>query len=165
MSRECREWFPRHRGLTIPTCITARAQRTYRDACWDHQLAVSFQVGSWKNVPAIPGACTTRNFTYLVRGPWQYKFRSHLWTCTDLSNEDMTTHYFHLNNRMRGYDFNGLSYRIDQWILYNSDFRHCIFHKRSSIFTVGCRLYFLIVHLATSIRVEPICWQVSPVCA
>ena len=25
MSRECRERFPRHRGLAIPTCITARA--------------------------------------------------------------------------------------------------------------------------------------------
>ena len=25
MRRECRERFPRHRGLAIPTCITARA--------------------------------------------------------------------------------------------------------------------------------------------
>ena len=41
MRRECRERFPRQRGLAIPTCITAR----------------------------IPGACATRNFTYLVRGP------------------------------------------------------------------------------------------------
>ena len=35
MSRECRERFPRHRGLAIPTCITARAWRTCRDACRD----------------------------------------------------------------------------------------------------------------------------------
>ena len=26
--------------------------------------------GDGENVPGIPGACTTRNFTYLVRGPW-----------------------------------------------------------------------------------------------
>ena len=26
--------------------------------------------GGGENVPYIPGACTTRNFTYLVRGPW-----------------------------------------------------------------------------------------------
>ena len=26
-----------------------------------------------KNVPGIPGACATRNFRYLVRGPW------HIW--------------------------------------------------------------------------------------
>ena len=35
MRRECRERFPRHRGLAILTCITARAWRTCRDACRD----------------------------------------------------------------------------------------------------------------------------------
>ena len=35
MRRECRERFPRLRGLAIPTRITARALRTCRDACWD----------------------------------------------------------------------------------------------------------------------------------
>ena len=60
-----REIFPRHRGLAIPTCITARAWRTCRDACRDRQLVV----GGGENVPGIPGACTTRNFTYLIRGP------------------------------------------------------------------------------------------------
>ena len=33
--RQCRERFPRHRGLAIPTCITARAWRTWRAACRD----------------------------------------------------------------------------------------------------------------------------------
>ena len=32
MRREC---FPLHRGLAIPTCITARAWRTCHDACRD----------------------------------------------------------------------------------------------------------------------------------
>ena len=40
--RECRERFPRQRRLAIPTCITARASRTCRDACRDRKLAVSF---------------------------------------------------------------------------------------------------------------------------
>ena len=35
MRWECRERFPRHRRLAIPTCITARAWRTCRDACRD----------------------------------------------------------------------------------------------------------------------------------
>ena len=61
--------FPAHRGLAIATCITARAWRTCRDACRDRQLAVSFEVSGGGNVPGIPGAFTTRNFTYLVRGP------------------------------------------------------------------------------------------------
>ena len=40
MRRECRERFPCHRGLAIPTCITTRAWRTCRDACRDRSLAV-----------------------------------------------------------------------------------------------------------------------------
>ena len=70
MRRECRERFRRQRGLAIPTCITARASRTCRDACRDRYLAVSFEVGGRENVPGIPGVCATRNFSYLVRGPW-----------------------------------------------------------------------------------------------
>ena len=34
-------------------------------------MPVSFEVGGGANVPGIPGACATRNFTYLVRGPRQ----------------------------------------------------------------------------------------------
>ena len=65
MRLECRECFPRHRGLAIPTYITCR------DACRDRQQAVSYEVGGGQNVPGIPGACTARNFAYLVRGPSQ----------------------------------------------------------------------------------------------
>ena len=69
MRRECRERFPRQHGLAIPTCITARAWRTCRDACRDRELAVSLEFGVEENIPRIPGACATRNFTHLVRGP------------------------------------------------------------------------------------------------
>ena len=68
--REYWRRFPRHRGLAIPTCMTARAWRTCRHACRYHWLAVSFEVGSGENYSCIPGACATRNFAYLVRGPW-----------------------------------------------------------------------------------------------
>ena len=67
--RECRERFPRQRGLAIPTCITTRASRTCRDACRDRELAVSFEFGVEENILRTPGACATRNFTYMVRGP------------------------------------------------------------------------------------------------
>ena len=66
--------FPHHRGLAIPTCITARASRTCRDACRDRWLAVPFEVGGGENVPGILGACATRNFTYLVKGPCMEHF-------------------------------------------------------------------------------------------
>ena len=74
MRRECRERFPRHRGLAIPTCITARAWRTCHDACRDRLLAVSFEVGGVENVPGFPGACATSNVACLVRDPWQVRY-------------------------------------------------------------------------------------------
>ena len=54
MRRECREGFPRYRGLAIPTYITARAWRTCRDACRDRLLAVSFEIGVGETFPAFP---------------------------------------------------------------------------------------------------------------
>ena len=71
MRRECRERFPRHRGLATPTCITAHAWRACHDAWRDRQLEVSFEVCGGENVPGIPGACATRSFKYLVRGLWR----------------------------------------------------------------------------------------------
>ena len=35
---------------------------------------VSFEVGGGGNVPGIPGACATRHFAYLVRGPCNEPF-------------------------------------------------------------------------------------------
>ena len=50
-------------------------------------LAVFFEVGGGGNVPGIPGACATHNFTYLVRSPFvdtryiiSVSFFKHLWT-------------------------------------------------------------------------------------
>ena len=48
MRWECQERFPRQRGLAIPTCITARARRTGRDACRGRYLAVSLKIGGGK---------------------------------------------------------------------------------------------------------------------
>ena len=63
--------FPHHCWLVILACITARASRPCRDECRDRWLSVSFEIGVGENVPDIPGACATRNVTYLVRGPWE----------------------------------------------------------------------------------------------
>ena len=70
MRRECRERFLRHSRLAIPTCITARASRTRCDAYRDRYIGVSIAVGGGENVRDIPGACVTRNFTYLASGQW-----------------------------------------------------------------------------------------------
>ena len=69
MRRECRERFPRHRlqrkplvsypGMHHGTCVT--------HVPWC--MSGSLNHGGAENVPGIPGAYATLNFTYLVRGP------------------------------------------------------------------------------------------------
>ena len=53
--------FRENRWWAIPACITARASRTCRDACWDRYPGVA-----GKKVPGIPGTYATHNFTYLA---------------------------------------------------------------------------------------------------
>ena len=65
-----RERFSPPPRVSDPTCITAHASCTCRGASRDRWLVVSFEVGGGEIVPGIPGACATRNFAYLVRGPW-----------------------------------------------------------------------------------------------
>ena len=70
MRRECRERFPCHQlkrkplvsdpGMHHGTCVT--------HGPW--YMSGSLTRDGGKNAPGIPGACATRNFTYLVRGPW-----------------------------------------------------------------------------------------------
>ena len=69
MCRACRECFPRHRlqrkqvvndpGMHYGTCATHMP--------W--YMSGSLTRGGGGNVPGIPGACASRNFTYLARAP------------------------------------------------------------------------------------------------
>ena len=64
MRRECRERFPRHRRLAIPTCVT------HVPWCMLGSLTSGFLWSQWwRKVPGITGTCVTRNFAYLVRCP------------------------------------------------------------------------------------------------
>ena len=71
MHRECRERFPRHRlqrkSLVSDTCMHHGTCVTHVPWCMSGSLAS----GGGENVPGIPGACATRNFMYLIRGPWR----------------------------------------------------------------------------------------------
>ena len=68
--------FKGNRLLAIPACITARI--THVPWC----MVGSLSRGGGENVPGIPGAWATRNFTYLARGPWDH--RELCWMmCTD----------------------------------------------------------------------------------
>ena len=68
MRRECRERFPRHHRQAIPTCITARAWRTCRDACRDRYLAVSFEIGGGGK--RSRHSRRMRNLQFYVSGKW-----------------------------------------------------------------------------------------------
>ena len=79
MCRECRERFPRYRlqgkplvsdpGMHHGTCIT------HVPWCMSGPL---IRCGG-ENVPCIPGACATHNFTYLARGPLSQALMTHVY--------------------------------------------------------------------------------------
>ena len=70
--RECRDRIPRHQlqrkpqvsdpGMHQGTCVT--------HVLWC--MSGSLTNGGGENVPGISGARATRNFAYLVRGPWPW---------------------------------------------------------------------------------------------
>ena len=72
MHRECRERFPRHRLQRKPLVSDPGMHHgtwvTHVPWC----MSGSLTRRGGQNVPGIPGACATRNFMYLVRGPWRY---------------------------------------------------------------------------------------------
>ena len=70
MRLDCRERFPRHRLQRKPLVSDPDM---HHGTCVTHVpwcMSGSLNRGCGENVPAIPGACATRNITYLVRGPW-----------------------------------------------------------------------------------------------
>ena len=65
-----RERFPRHRHQRKPL---VNDPGMHHGTCVTHVpwcMSGSLTSGGGENVPRIPGACATRNFTYLARGPW-----------------------------------------------------------------------------------------------
>ena len=69
MRRECRERFPRDRLHRKPL---VGDPSMHHGTCVTHVpwcMSGSLTRGGGDNVPGILGACATRNFTYLIRGP------------------------------------------------------------------------------------------------
>ena len=72
---ECRERFSRH-WLRRKPLVSDPAM--HHGTCVTHVpwcMSVSLTRGGGENVPGLPGACATRNFTNLLRGSW----KSHEW--------------------------------------------------------------------------------------
>ena len=69
MRLECWEHCPRHQ-LQRKALVSDAGM--HHGTCMPHVpwcMPGSLTCGDGENVPGIPGACATRNFTYLVRGP------------------------------------------------------------------------------------------------
>ena len=76
-ARDCRVRFPRHRLQRIPLVSDPGM---HHGTCITHVpwcMSGSLTCGGGDNVPGIPGTCTTRNFTYLVRGPLKQSLSIH----------------------------------------------------------------------------------------
>ena len=72
MRRERRERFPCHRRQGKPLISDPDM---HHHTCVTHVpwcMSGSLTRGGGENVPGIPGACATLNFTYLARGPWPF---------------------------------------------------------------------------------------------
>ena len=69
MRQECWEPFPRRRLQRKPR---VNDPGMHHGTCVKHVprcMQGSLTCGAGENVPGIPGACATRNFAYLARGP------------------------------------------------------------------------------------------------
>ena len=103
MRRECRERFPRHRFQRKPLVSDPGM---HHGTCVKHVpwcMSESLTDGGWENVPGIPGACATRNFAYLVRGPWTHGIHmkyDHDTTVLDMQENNTTMRKTHSSDMM-----------------------------------------------------------------
>ena len=76
-------------------------------------MSGSLTRGGGENVPGIPGACATRNYKYLVRGPWERNQKK---------NPDIATLNLNSVNSvswiMRSESCHGLRRAISDWVPY-----------------------------------------------
>ena len=89
MRRECRERCPRHRLQRKPLVSDPD---THQGTCVTHVpwcMSESLTGGGGGKVPSIPGACATRNFAYLVRGPLHESLQANNTTTTKQHNISM----------------------------------------------------------------------------
>ena len=75
--RECRERFPCHQLQKKPPVSDPGMYHGMCDTYMPWCTSGSLTDGGGENIPAIPGACSTRNFTYLVRSQWNRSVSYH----------------------------------------------------------------------------------------
>ena len=110
------------------------------------------EVGGEENIPGIPGACTIRNFTYLVKGPWSSK------------NYNWTADGFHCV-----YNLHAISHRLPSFIIQCSccmllSITETVAAKNNIIFPrvhLVYRLCYAMYHRLCRIQShKKLCWQI-----
>ena len=90
MCWECREHFHRHRLQRKPL---VGDPDMHHGTCVTHVpwcMSGSLTRDDGENVPGIPGACATRNFAYLARGPWGPQVGSRILTILGITQQTKT---------------------------------------------------------------------------
>ena len=94
----------------------------------------------WGKLPGIPGSCATRNFTYLVRGPWIADTkRCDIWPWQDLSEWLTIITYIILR----------IYFQNILYFVYSKTYNDCLDTKVYNIFSFiimslcGCPFYIL----------------------
>ena len=108
--RECRERFPRHRLQRKPLVSDPGVRHcmcvTHVPWCMSGSLAR----GGGENIPGIPGACVTRNLTYLGWGPCAYK-QGWCWSTFNVGFLSSMSANFQISATVYSYMFLNIRYR------------------------------------------------------
>ena len=121
MRRECREHFPRHRLQRKPLVSDPAMHHgtfvTHVPWC----MSRSPTRGGGKNGTGIPGACTTRNCTYLARGPWNNSNVQSVITVRRRTRQEQETNGLPtsqlFSNIGHKYMLRDMSYETARWLL------------------------------------------------
>ena len=138
MRRECWEHFSRHRLQRTPL---VNDPDMHHGTCVTHVpwcLSGSLIRGDGENVPGIPGACATRNVTYLLRGPWceaSPNFRSGI-ACQKRRKQGYAVQYTWYNGKQcypcRTSDICLAILRSQLSIVHYQKMIHWAYHRRNS---------------------------------
>ena len=138
MRSEWLERYPRHRLLRKPL---VNDPGMHHGTCVAHVpwcMSGSLTCGDGEIVPGIPGACATRNFAYLVRGP--------LGNVTHILQVYFDgTGTIRLNQGQWSYheEYRRLDLIINNYWLYYQGDRHCMIGYGNSDFRNCCRVYII----------------------
>ena len=82
----------------------------------------TFGVGGRENIPGIPGACATRNFTYLVRGPLNARcWLKHSWFARSMPSHHSMEYSVRKVKRNWHATANISGYRLQRFSAFTSD--------------------------------------------